>query len=112
MARFYRTRWTETHVGLMTTPDPADTHKKEHPLIKLALESGEVQLRCALPQQYFGEGVTVLGELGRGDWRVAVPRGWTNLAFFELAAANGVVVRALTRDDETLEELFLRTVSA
>ncbi len=58
------------------------------------------------------EGVTVLGEFGPGDWRVAVPRGWTNLAFFKLAEVNGVVVRALTRDDETLEELFLRTVTA
>jgi ABC-2 type transport system ATP-binding protein len=58
------------------------------------------------------EGVTVLGDNGHGEWRVTVPDGWANLAFFKLAEMNGVVIRALLRDDETLEELFLRTVSA
>jgi ABC-2 type transport system ATP-binding protein len=57
------------------------------------------------------EGVRVLGDNGHGEWRVAVPAGWSNLAFFKLAEVNGVVVRALLRDDETLEELFLRTVA-
>ena len=41
----------------------------------------------------------------------ARPEGWAPVGFFRLAAANQVVVRALLRDDETLEELFLRTVS-
>jgi ABC-2 type transport system ATP-binding protein len=58
------------------------------------------------------EGVKVLGDDGHGEWRVLVPDGWTNLAFFKLADVNGVVIRALLRDDETLEELFLRTVGA
>ena len=44
--------------------------------------------------------------------RVAVPDGWATLAFFKLADLNDVVIRALLRDDETLEELFLRTVGA
>jgi ABC-2 type transport system ATP-binding protein len=44
--------------------------------------------------------------------RVAVPAGWSNLLFFKLAGCNDVVIRALVRDDETLEELFLRTVNA
>ena len=57
------------------------------------------------------EGVRVLGETGPGEWRVTVPAGWTNLAFFKLAGVNRVVIRSLLRDDETLEELFLRTVS-
>jgi ABC-2 type transport system ATP-binding protein len=57
------------------------------------------------------EGVTLLADNGHGDLRVAVPAGWSNLAFFKLAEVNDVVVRALVRDDETLEELFLRTVS-
>jgi ABC-2 type transport system ATP-binding protein len=57
------------------------------------------------------EGVRVLGDNGHGEWRVAVPAGWSNLAFFKLADVNGVVIRALVRDDETLEELFLRTVA-
>ena len=57
------------------------------------------------------EGVTFLGDTGHGEWRVAVPAGWNNLTFFRHAGAHAVVVRALTRDDETLEELFLRTVA-
>ena len=57
------------------------------------------------------EGVKVLADNGHGEWRVAVPDGWTTLAFFKLADLNDVVIRALLRDDETLEELFLRTVN-
>jgi ABC-2 type transport system ATP-binding protein len=58
------------------------------------------------------EGVKLLGDNGHGEWRVAVPDGWSNLAFFKLAEVNRVVIRSLVRDDETLEELFLRTVSS
>ena len=57
------------------------------------------------------EGVRILEDDGHGAWRVAVPDGWSNLAFFKLAGVNDVVIRALLRDDETLEELFLRTVA-
>jgi ABC-2 type transport system ATP-binding protein len=57
-------------------------------------------------------GVRILGETSQGDWRITVPDGFANLSFFELAEANGVAIRALLRDDETLEELFLRTVMA
>ena len=57
-------------------------------------------------------GVTLLGDTGPGEWRVAVPAGWSNLTFFKHADARGVVIRSLTRDDETLEELFLRTVGS
>jgi ABC-2 type transport system ATP-binding protein len=56
-------------------------------------------------------GIQVLGETGPGEWRVTTPESWAPVGFFRLAAANQVVVRALLRDDETLEELFLRTVS-
>jgi ABC-2 type transport system ATP-binding protein len=58
------------------------------------------------------EGVKVLADNGHGEWRVAVPAGWSNLAFFKLADLNDVTIRALLRDDETLEELFLRTVNS
>ena len=57
------------------------------------------------------EGVRVLGDNGSGEWRLVVPDGWSNVVFFKLAALNGVAIRALVRDDETLEELFLRTVA-
>jgi ABC-2 type transport system ATP-binding protein len=58
------------------------------------------------------EGVVVVEDNGQGEWRVRVPAGWTNLAFFKLADLNEVVIRSLVRDDETLEELFLRTIRA
>lgn len=54
--------------------------------------------------------VNILSDDGQGEWRVAVPAGWTNLAFFKLAESNEAVIRELLPDDETLEELFLRTV--
>lgn len=57
-------------------------------------------------------GVEFLGETNQGDWRLAVPVGFANLTIFQLAEASGVAIRALLRDDETLEELFLRTVMA
>jgi ABC-2 type transport system ATP-binding protein len=56
-------------------------------------------------------GVTLLADDGEGEWRVSVPIGWKNITFFELARNNAVVIRSLVPDDETLEELFLRTVS-
>ncbi|MGL6094797.1 MAG: ABC transporter ATP-binding protein [Fimbriiglobus sp.] len=56
-------------------------------------------------------GVKVLADDGHGEWRVLVPDGWSNLTFFRLAGETDVAVRAVVPDDETLEELFLRTVS-
>jgi ABC-2 type transport system ATP-binding protein len=56
-------------------------------------------------------GVALLGDTNQGEWRVAVPAGWTNLTFFRIADTRSVVIRSLVRDDETLEELFLRTVA-
>jgi ABC-2 type transport system ATP-binding protein len=61
-------------------------------------------------EDLLSEGVTLLADNGQGDWRVAVPAGWMNIAFFKLAAIHDVTIRSLVRDDETLEELFLRTV--
>lgn len=57
------------------------------------------------------KGVSLLVDNGEGEWRVCVPSGWKNLTFFELARHNAVVIRSLVPDDETLEELFLRTIS-
>ncbi len=65
---------------------------------------------AALRAELQREGVTFFPDAGPGEWRVAVPAEWSNLTFFRHADARGVVIRALTRDDETLEELFLRTV--
>jgi ABC-2 type transport system ATP-binding protein len=57
-------------------------------------------------------GVTFVDGGGRDELRVSVPAKWSNWMFFKLAEANGVAVRAIVRDDETLEELFLRTMRA
>jgi ABC-2 type transport system ATP-binding protein len=61
--------------------------------------------------QLLGAGVTLLADDGQGDWRIAVPSGWTNHTLFRLADASDVVIRSLVPDDETLEELFLRIVN-
>ena len=55
-------------------------------------------------------GVSILADNGHGEWRLTVPPGWANLRFFELAGQTDAIIRAVLRDDETLEELFLRTV--
>ncbi|MBM3996788.1 MAG: ABC transporter ATP-binding protein [Planctomycetes bacterium] len=56
------------------------------------------------------EGVQILHDNGRGEYRVQVPAGWTNQAFFKLAQLHQVVVRGLQSDDEDLEELFHRVI--
>lgn len=56
------------------------------------------------------EGVQFLGETNNGEWKLKVPAGWSNIAFFKLAELNDCAIRALVRDDESLEELFLRFV--
>ncbi len=86
----------------------ADLCARRNDRFRLRLQGDPARFRDDL----VGEGVTVLADNGQGEWRVAVPRGWSNQAFFKLADLNDVVVRALVRDDETLEELFLRTIAA
>jgi ABC-2 type transport system ATP-binding protein len=53
-------------------------------------------------------GATVSGE--EYDLRVTVPPGWHSRQFFALAATTGVSVHSMTRDDQSLEELFLKSV--
>ncbi|QEL13719.1 ABC transporter ATP-binding protein [Limnoglobus roseus] len=76
--------------------------------IRLRIQGEDAKFRAALEHA----GVTILADNGHGEWRLTVPPGWSNLRFFELAEPCDTVVRAVTRDDETLEELFLRTVNA
>ena len=56
--------------------------------------------------------VRVLSYNAKGDFRVSVPSDWKPRDFFGKAADAGVVVRAVLPDDETLEEMFLRTATA
>jgi ABC-2 type transport system ATP-binding protein len=58
------------------------------------------------------EGVQVIQDNGQGELRVAVPGGWITRAFFALADNHNVLLRGLQRDDENLEELFFRTLTA
>lgn len=63
---------------------------------KHALESAKVQ---------------VVSYNSKGEFRVAVPAQWQPRDTFAVAAQAGVVLRALLPDDETLEEMFLRTAA-
>lgn len=56
------------------------------------------------------EGVEVLADNDRGEFRVAVPPGFATRAFFVLADHHGALVRGLVPDDEDLEELFHRVI--
>ncbi len=55
--------------------------------------------------------VRVLSYNAKGDFRVSVAEGWKISEFFGLAPNTGSVVRAVLPDDETLEEMFLRTAN-
>jgi ABC-2 type transport system ATP-binding protein len=57
------------------------------------------------------EGVQLLADNARGELRVSVPDGWNTRTFFTVAADAGLLLRGVVRDDETLEEMFLRTVA-
>ncbi len=56
------------------------------------------------------EGVAILHDNERGEYRVQVPANWTTQAFFKLAQVHNAVVRGLQADDEDLEELFHRVI--
>jgi ABC-2 type transport system ATP-binding protein len=56
------------------------------------------------------EGVSLLGDNGRGEVRLACPSGWVTRTFFVLAEQHSVLVRGLQIDDEDLEELFHRVI--
>jgi ABC-2 type transport system ATP-binding protein len=73
---------------------------------RLRIQGETTNFRAELHSQ----GISLLADNGAGEWRVSVPTGWKNLAFFELARNHAVVIRSLLPDDETLEELFLRTI--
>lgn len=55
--------------------------------------------------------VRVLSYNAKGEFRVSVPDDWMPRDFFRVAGECGAVVRAVLPDDETLEEMFLRTAT-
>src|SRR5262245_8522158 len=54
-------------------------------------------------------GVRILTYNAKGELRVSVPDAWAPRDFFATANDTGAVIRAVLPDDETLEEMFLRT---
>ncbi|GIW79420.1 MAG: hypothetical protein KatS3mg105_1227 [Gemmatales bacterium] len=66
----------------------------------------------AFVEELLLEGAKVIHDNGRGGLRVAVPADWPTRAFFALAENHGAAISGLKRDDEDLEELFYRVVSA
>jgi len=57
------------------------------------------------------KGVRVLSYNAKGEFRVSVAEGWKISEFFALASNAGSILRAVLPDDETLEEMFLRTAN-
>ncbi len=67
---------------------------------------GEVEaFRSALESA----GTRVISYNAKGELRVAVPDGWKAREFFRKANECGALVRSVLPDNETLEEMFLRT---
>jgi ABC-2 type transport system ATP-binding protein len=57
-------------------------------------------------------GVRIVSYNAKGDLHVAVPDGWQPREFFRKANECNAVVRSVLPDDETLEEMFLRTAQS
>jgi ABC-2 type transport system ATP-binding protein len=86
----------------------AELCRRRHDRFSLRVQ-GELELyRTALE----AAGVRVLTYNAKGEMRVAVPERWTPRDFFATAATANAVIRAVLPDDETLEEMFLRTAQA
>ncbi len=66
---------------------------------------------AAFREELRSEGVTVVRDDGLGALSVSVPDGGVTRAFFALADHHGVLLRGLRSDDESLEELFQRSLS-
>jgi ABC-2 type transport system ATP-binding protein len=96
------------HEGRMLQQGPVATlrRRRQH-RYRLQVEGDAAAFRDELRS----EGVTVVRDDGRGELSVAVPAGWVTRAFFALADNHGVLVRGLESDDESLEELFQRSLA-
>ena len=84
----------------------ADLRTQRHNRYRLRLHGNPDSFLAALRL----EGVNVLHDNGRGEYRVVVPADWCTRTFFALAANHGLQLRGLQQDDEELEELFHRVI--
>ena len=96
------------HEGRILQQGPVSTlrQRRQH-RYRLRIEGDATAFR----EELESEGVTLVRDHGRGELRVAVPAGWVTRAFFVLADNHGVLLRGLRPDDESLEELFQRSLS-
>jgi ABC-2 type transport system ATP-binding protein len=62
----------------------------------------------AIKQALINQHVEILGESPNGEWKLRVPADWSASQFFVIANRHQGIVRSMMRDDETLEELFVR----
>jgi ABC-2 type transport system ATP-binding protein len=96
------------HEGRLLQQGPVATlrQRRQH-RYRLQVEGDATAFR----EELRSEGVTVVRDDGRGDLSVTVPDGWVTRGFFALADNHGVLLRGLETDDESLEELFQRSLS-
>jgi ABC-2 type transport system ATP-binding protein len=80
---------------------------RRHDRFALKVQGDAAEFRAGLER----DRVRVLSANAKGEFKVSVPAGWVPHNFFRVAVAAGVVVRAVLPDDETLEEMFLRTAA-
>jgi ABC-2 type transport system ATP-binding protein len=78
---------------------------RRHDRYALKIWGDSTSFQSQLQQQ----GIELLPEVNRGEIRVVVPTEWKPRQFFELAQQSGTILRGMLRDDESLEEMFLRT---
>jgi ABC-2 type transport system ATP-binding protein len=64
----------------------------------------------AFVKDLISEGVQIISDNGKGEWRLTVPASWVPRNFFTLADNHRLVIRGLQPDDEDLEEMFHRVI--
>ncbi len=85
----------------------AELRTRRHDHYRLQLQGDLPAFRAGLDL----EGVQLLADNGRGEWRIAAPPGYATRGLFALAEQRGTVLRGLKADDEDLEELFHRVLA-
>jgi ABC-2 type transport system ATP-binding protein len=86
----------------------AELCRTRHDRFTLRVQGEIERFRAALE----AANVRVLSYNAKGDLRVSVPEGWKPRDFFAMAAETGAVIRTVLPDDESLEEMFLRTAQS
>ena len=83
----------------------AEPSERRHNRWRIFVQEGETAFRASLANA----GVAVLEEKPQGDWRIETPEGFPTSRLFRLASESSTLLRGIRPDEETLEEMFLRT---